>query len=157
MKPSILLRFASIITLLYCAGHTVGMPWTPAVGPGEISLIEAMKTHSFEIQGFTRTYWDFYFGFGVIISAFLLVQAVVLWQLGSLARIDFMRLRPLVASFFVVFLVNAVLAWRFFFAVAVVMAVAIAICLGLALFVTVKNKDPQQGAPAHRASSQGGG
>lgn len=99
MKPSILLRIASIITLLYFAGHTAGMPWTPAVGPGELPIIEAMKTHAFEAGGVTRTYWDFYFGFGVCISAFLLLQAVVLWQLGSLAKRDAVQARPFVASF----------------------------------------------------------
>jgi len=134
MKPSILLRIASIITLLYFAGHTAGMPWTPAAGPGELPVIEAMKTHRFETEGFARTYWDFYFGFGLIISAFLLVQAVVLWQL---------QIRPIVASFLVAFVVNAILAWMFFFAVPAVMAAAIAICLGLAVHAAGKNASTQ--------------
>ena len=134
MKPSILLRIASIITLLYFAGHTAGMPWTPAAGPGELPVIEAMKTHRFETEGFARTYWDFYFGFGLIISAFLLVQAVVLWQL---------QIRPIVASFLVAFVVNAILAWMFFFAVPAVMAVAIAACLGLAFHAAGKNASTQ--------------
>ncbi len=142
MKPTILLRIASIITLLYFAGHTAGMPWTPAAGPGELSVIEAMKSHRFE-TGFARTYWDFYFGFGVIISAFLLVQAVVLWQLGSLARTGAVQLRPIVASFLVAFVVNAILAWIFFFAVPAVMAAAIAICLGLAFHAAGKNASTQ--------------
>ena len=81
--------------------------WTPA-GPGELPVIEAMKTHRFETEGFARTYWDFYFGFGVIISAFLLLQAVVLWQLGLLARTSAVQLRPIVASFLVAFVVNAI-------------------------------------------------
>ena len=84
------------------------MPWTPAAGPEELPVIEAMKTHRFETEGFARTYWDFYFGFGVIISAFLLVQAVVLWQLGSLARTGAAQVRPIVASFLVAFVVNAI-------------------------------------------------
>src|SRR5713101_1616350 len=67
MNSSTFLRVASIITLLYFAGHTAGIPWTPAVGPGEVAVLEAMKSHSFATQGFQRTYWDFYFGFGVII------------------------------------------------------------------------------------------
>jgi len=134
MKPSILLRVASIITLLYFAGHTAGMPWTPAAGPGELPVIEAMKTHRFETEGFARTYWDFYFGFGLIISAFLLVQAVVLWQL---------QIRPIIASFLVAFVVNAILAWMFFFAVPAGMAVAIAACLGLAFHAAGKNASTQ--------------
>lgn len=65
-----------------------------------------------------------------------------------MAKADAARLRPIVASFFVAFLVNAVLGWRFFFAVPVVMAVAIAICLGLTLVVAGRSKD---------AASPGGG
>jgi len=143
MKPSVLLRIASIITLLYFAGHTAGIPWTPAAGPGELPVIEAMKTHRFETGGFSRTYWDFYFGFGVIISAFLLVQAMVLWQLGTLARTGAVQIRPIIASFLVAFVVNAILAWMFFFAVPVVMAAAIAICLGLAFHAAGKNASTQ--------------
>jgi hypothetical protein len=140
MKPSILLRIASIITLLYFAGHTAGMPWTPAAGPGELPVIEAMKTHRFQTEGFARTYWDFYVEFGVIISAFLLVQAVVLWQLGSLARTGAAQIRPVVATFLVAFVVNAILAWMFFFAVPAVMAAAIAI-LGLVFYAAGRRQN----------------
>jgi hypothetical protein len=51
MKSSIFLRIASIITLLYFAGHTSGIPWTPDVGPGAVPVLEAMKSHSFEVIG----------------------------------------------------------------------------------------------------------
>jgi pimeloyl-ACP methyl ester carboxylesterase len=44
--------------------------------------MRAPRSHSFEAEGFRRTYWDFYLGFGVIISAYLLVQAVVLVVAG---------------------------------------------------------------------------
>jgi hypothetical protein len=135
MNATLLLRIAAVIALLYCAGHTVGAPWTPAAGPGEQPLLEAMKSHSFETEGFRRTYWDFYLGFGIIISAFLLLQAVVLWQLGSLARTDAARVRPIVAAFLIASIVNAGLGWKFFFAIPAVMAAAIALCLAIALFL----------------------
>jgi hypothetical protein len=135
MRAPLLLRIAAVLTFLYFAGHTAGMPWTPATGPEEAPVLEAMRSHSFDADGFKRTYWDFYFGFGVIISAYLLVQAVVLWQLGSLARTDAARIRPIAASFLVGFLINAFLAWKYFFAIPLVMALAISACLTLA-FVT---------------------
>jgi hypothetical protein len=132
MKPKVLLRIASIITLLYFAGHTAAIPWTPAVGPGEEPVIEAMKTHPFEVTGFTRTYWDFYLGFGLMTSVYLAFQAAVLWQLGGLAYHDAGKLRPIIGAFFVSFALNAVLIWRYFFSVPLAMAIAIAICLALA-------------------------
>ena len=137
MKPWIVLRAAAVITLVYFAGHTLGMPWTPAVGPQEVALLESMKSHRFDVMGSSRTYWDFYYGFGLVISGFLLVQAVVLWQLASRAKADPVGVRPIIASFFVSFLVNAILVWKFFFTVPLIMAIAITLCLGVA-FVSAR-------------------
>ncbi len=134
LRPSIFLRVASVLTLLYCAGHTSGMPWTPAQGAGEMAVLEAMKSQHFETAGVTRTYWDFYYGFGVAITGYLLVQAVVLWQLAALAKSQTITLRPIIASLCVGFLVNAVIVWKFFFAIPLVMAVAITVSLGFAFF-----------------------
>lgn len=143
MKPSILLRIAAIIMLLYFAGHTAGIPWTPAVGPAELPVIDAMKGQSFEVIGSTRTYWDFYFGFGVIISIYQLLLAVVLWQLAGLAKTDAARLRPIIASLLIAFVVNAILAWKYFFAIPVVMSVVIAIVLALVFYAAGKSKSVQ--------------
>ena len=132
MKPWILLRIAAAATLLYCVGHTMGMPWTPATGPQEAAVIEAMKSVRFDVMRSARTYWDFYVGFGAVISGYLAAQAVVLWQLGTLAKNDAARIRPIVAAFFLAFLVNAILVWAFFFVVPLILAIAVTVCLGLA-------------------------
>jgi hypothetical protein len=137
MKPSILLRIAAILTLLYAAGHTMGMPWTPSTGPQQSALIEQMKSNPFEVMGSVRTYWDFYFGFGVAISAYLVVQAVVLWLLAPLASDNALRLRPIIAALFIAFAVNAVIVYMYFFVVPLILALAIAVCLALA-FISAK-------------------
>jgi hypothetical protein len=128
-----LLRIASIITFIYFAGHTAGMPWTPAVGPLDRVVIDGMKADTFNAAGATRTYWDFYFGFGVAISLFLLAQAVVLWQLAGLARTNARSVGAITAAFLVAFIANGIVAWRFFFAVPAVLAGLVALCLALAL------------------------
>jgi hypothetical protein len=133
MKAFHFLRIAAVLTLLYCAGHTSGMPWTPYTDPEATSVLEAMKSHRFEAEGFKGTYWDLYFGFGLIIAVFLLVQAAVLWQVASLARTDALRVRPIVVSLLIAFVINAALSWKYFFVVPVVMAGLIAICLAIAL------------------------
>jgi hypothetical protein len=143
MKTPIFLRIASIITLLYFAGHTSGVPWTPDADAGPVPVLEAMKSHSFEILGSTRTYWDFYVGFGIIISLYMLMQAVVLWQLASLAKTDPLRVRPIVASFFVAFIVNTILAWKYFFVIPMVVSAAISMCLALAFVTAGRTKDAQ--------------
>src|SRR5436190_3850708 len=144
MKSSTFLRIASVITFLYFAGHTASIPWTPAVGPGEAPVLEAMKAHSFNVLGSNRTYWDLYFGFGVIISGYLLVQAVVLWQLGSLAKREAAQVRAIVASFLVAFIVNAFLSWKYFFLIPLINAILISVCLALALVFSGRSKAAQQ-------------
>jgi hypothetical protein len=144
MKAFHLLRIAAIVTLLYCAGHTSGMPWTPYTGPEATTVLESMKSHSFEADGFKGTYWDLYFGFGLIISVYLLVQAVVLWQVASLAKTEAVRVRPIVVSFIIAFVINAALSWRYFFVVPVVMAGLIALCLAVALVLAGCTRDAKR-------------
>jgi len=145
MKSWILLRFAAVATLLYCGGHTVGAPWIPVTGPQETAVIEAMRSVRFDVMGNSRTYWDFYVGFGAIISGYLAVQAVVLWQLGTLAKNDPAPIRPIIAAFFVAFVVNAILVWMYFFVVPLIIAVAIAACLGLAYVMARPHRPAQLG------------
>ena len=149
MTTSLMLRIAAVITLLYFVGHTSGTPWTPAAGPLEAPILEAMKVHRFEALGSSRTYWDFYYGFGWAISGFLLLQAVVLWQLAGLARTGPSTLRPVIAAFFASFALNAFVAWKFFFAVPAAMAVAIAACLAIAFAIaSVQTKQLTDGTGA---------
>ncbi len=133
MKPSVLLRVASVLSFLYFLGHSAGFPWTPADGPQATAVVEAMKRFQFEVVGRSRTYWDFYQGFGVTISVQLLVQTLVLWHLGTVAKTDPARVRPLVAVFAVAMLINAILATRYFFPIPLIFAGAISVCLGIAV------------------------
>ena len=110
MKSSTLLRIAAVLMFLYFAGHTAGAPWTPGEAPADIAVVDAMKSNHFLVIGLARSYWDLYFGFGLIISVMQLAQSIVLWQLGSLAKIDAARLRPIIAVFCLSLVVNAVSA-----------------------------------------------
>jgi len=155
MKAFHFLRIAAVITLLYFAGHTAGMPWTPYTDPEAMPILEAMKNHSFEAEGFKGTYWDLYFGFGLIISVYLLVQAVVLWQVASLAKIDAIRVRPIVVSFLAGFIINAAVSWKYFFVVPVVMAGVIALCLAIALVLASRMQAAQPGASLDKPGPSG--
>jgi hypothetical protein len=139
MKPSLLLRIASIITLLLAVGHTAGglSFWSPA---GETEVLRAMRSFHFDAGGVSRTYLDFYLGFGSIASAYLFAQAVVLWQLASMAKTDQSQVRPLIGSFLLVSVASAFLSWRFIFLLPVVSFTAVAVCLGLAFDTAGKRK-----------------
>jgi hypothetical protein len=142
MKPSTVLRITSLITLIFAVGHSLGsmQSWSPV---GETQVLNAMKSFHFDAEGVTRTYFDFYFGFGLILSVYLFLQAVILWQLAALAKTEALHLRPLLVSFFLASVVSAGLSWKYIFAAPAVSFVVIAAGLGLAFFAASGRKDAQ--------------
>ena len=68
-----------------------------------------------------------------MVCVFLAMEAVVFWQLGSLARTDALRLRPVLATFLIGYLGAAVVSYRYFFAGPVITEILITLCLGLAI------------------------
>jgi hypothetical protein len=136
MKPWILLRIASVTSLLYCAGHGSGFPWTAPEGPENTALVERLRSYRFDVMGASRTVWDFHVGFGLIVSLDLLVVAAILWFLAGQTKRDPAPVRPLIAILGLAFVGNAILVERFFFAVPLVLASIIAFCPGLAFLRT---------------------
>lgn len=134
MKPAPFLRAASVLTILHALGHTLGGVFG-ATPPGpQQTAVAAMKSNAFVVMGSTRTYWDFFFGYGLFISISFLAEAILFWQLASLSKADAARIRPLVALFCLVFLGYSILSWKYFFVVPFLLELAIALCLGAAFF-----------------------
>jgi len=132
MNSTLCLRIASVLTLVHAALHTIGGVFGGAA-PGAQAAVAAMKANEFLAMGVTRTYWDFHMGFGLAVSVFLTVEAVVFWQLGSLAKTDALQLRPVLGTFLVGYLGVAVISYKYFFAGPVITEILIALCLGLAI------------------------
>jgi len=126
MRASVFYRIAAVLLLLFEAGHTSGFPWSdPKWG---VDLGSMRSTH-FYIMGFSRTYWDFYVGFGLFVSAFLLLAVVLAWQLGGLPPESLARMRGTAWTFALCFAGIAVLAWKYFFIIPIVFSIAITLCL----------------------------
>src|SRR5579863_6342182 len=67
MKASLFYRIAAVLLLFFDAGHTSGFPWSDPKWGVDLS---AMRSTHFYIIGFSRTYWDFYVGFGLFVGVF---------------------------------------------------------------------------------------
>jgi hypothetical protein len=133
VKPAIFLRVASILTLIHAVLHTVGGVFgQPKNGSEQLAVIETMKAHQFLVMGSSRSYWDFFFGYGLILSICLLVEAVLFWQLSDIAKKQPQLTRPILAAFIAAFCGSAVIAGRYFFAGPAITEVLIAICLAAA-------------------------
>jgi hypothetical protein len=116
MTTTLLLRIASVISLLFAAGHSLGglKKWSPM---GENEVLKAMTAVHFETMGANRSYLDFFMGFGWSLSVAMLLQTVLLWQMASLARTDVAHVRPMIAVFALATLASGVISWRFLFPV----------------------------------------
>ena len=132
MKQTILLRIASALTLIFCAGHTYRALDPSSRGPEEAAVFMAMQAYPFNIMGFRRTHWDFYRGFSLLFSVALIVLALLLWQIGAMAKIEPSRTRPLIATLFAGYLAFTILCGVFFFTAPAAVSAAVAICLALA-------------------------
>ena len=128
MTATLLLRIASVISLLFAAGHSLGglRKWSPM---GENPVLQAMTTVRFETRGANRSYLDFFMGFGWSISVFMLMQTVLLWQLASLAGTDAAHVRPMIAVFAFATLASGLIAWRFIFPIPALFSGALFITL----------------------------
>lgn len=128
MKAPLLYRLASVLLLLFAFGHTMGFR---RVDPrwGLDAAIGALKATRFDVQGFSRTYWGFYTGFGLFVTVFLLFAAALAWQLGGLPR-EVLKGMPLATwGLALCFVAVTVLSWRYFFIAPVVFSGLIAVCL----------------------------
>lgn len=143
MKVSIIYRIASVLLVLFAVGHTLGFRETlPEWGVD--SLVASMRAIHFNAQGFNRTYYDFYVGFGFFVTAFLLLAAVLAWQLGGMGKETLLQVRGLAWSLATCFAVVTALSWRYFFVVPIVFSLAITLCLFLGAWLAVR----RHGSPA---------
>jgi hypothetical protein len=120
------LRIASILALVQYGAHAL-LFLTRTLGrdPGPIATLAASGTHS---------YWDFYFGYGLLAILSGVVEVILLWQLGLIAKRHADKVRPMIALFIFANLAHALVVWRYFaLAAPIVFDVVIAMLLAFAL------------------------
>lgn len=131
----ILLRIAAAVALLQFLGHTVLIvSYVPKHGPEEVAVIEAMKSYHFAFQGFSRSYWEFYFGYALFAAFNSLIESILFWQLAQLVSANpGVRVRPLLTLFLFTNVAYLVLSWKYFFFTPMLFDIAIALCLAVAV------------------------
>ncbi|SRR5579871_608672 len=136
MKTSTWLRIAAVLALGLAIGHSLGRPWTPAKSLEARAVVLAMQSVEFPAAGVARSYFDFYQGFGLAISAFVLALAALCWRQGSAVAagvpVDPVAIGALLACFLANTVIAAVyLVWLpAAFNAAVVVALAAALVAG---------------------------
>ncbi|HEY1090940.1 MAG TPA: hypothetical protein VGE47_07610 [Burkholderiaceae bacterium] len=133
----VLYRIAAVLILLLDLGHSAGCPWSEAEWGVDLQLIQASH---FNVLGFSRSYWDFYVGFGLSISVFLLFTALLAWQLGNLSAKSLPMLRTTAWALVLCFAGLTALNWIYFFTIPIAFTTAITVVLAAAAWFSPVTK-----------------
>ena len=114
MRASLLYRISSGLLVLFALGHTIGFRRVDPSWNAD-GVVNGMRSLSFHVMGFNRSYWDFFSGFGFFVSVFLVFAAILAWQFASLSREALAALPVARWSFAACFVLIASLTWRYFF------------------------------------------
>jgi hypothetical protein len=137
MKASVFYRIAATLLLLFAAGHTLGFRQSDPTW-GVDALLGSMRSIHFDVQGFSRTYWDLFLAAGFSVGLFYLFAAVLAWQLGGLPAETLALMRVTVWTLALCFAAITVVSWRYLFLLPIVFSIVITVCLTAAAWFSAK-------------------
>lgn len=126
MTTRVIYRIAAVLILLFDIGHSAGYPWSNPKWGVDLSAIQSSH---FNVLGFSRTYWNFYVGFGLFVSVFMLLAALLAWQLSNLPQETLRLMRTTAWALTISFAAVTVLSWMYFFSIPIVFSAVITVCL----------------------------
>lgn len=135
VKASLLYRIAAVLLLLFAVGHTLGFRQSdPAWGVD--ALLGSMRSIRFDIQGFSRTYWDLFVAAGFSVGVFYLFAAVLAWQLGRLPADTLAVMRTTVWALALGFAAITAVSCAYLFIIPIVFSALITVCLTVAAWLS---------------------
>jgi hypothetical protein len=137
MKGSTLYRIAAVLLLLFAVGHTLGFRQSDPKW-GVDALLGSMRSIHFDVQGFSRTYWDLFVAAGFSVGVFYLFAAILAWQLGGLPAATLERMRGTAWAFVLCFAAITVVSWRYLFILPIAFSIVITLCLTAAAWLSAR-------------------
>src|SRR6266568_2212549 len=134
-----LYRICAGLLLLATIGHTLGgMLGTarrgPMAGPEADRVFDAMKSVQFRWQGADTTWFKFWLGNGLCVSALFLPAIVALWVLGGLDPTVRQATLPIAVGTLVGIALTSLLGFKYFGPRAGIGFGVITILIGIAIF-----------------------
>ena len=129
MKASILYRIAAVVRGLGAVAPTVGVSQPPEPAWGVEAVVSAMRTHQFDVQGSSRTYWDLFMAAGLSVGVLYLFAGVLAWQLGGLPGETLTRMRGVAWTFALCFAALTAVSFRYLFILPVILCAVVALLL----------------------------
>jgi hypothetical protein len=137
MKASVFYRVAAVLLLLFAVGHTLGFRQSDPTW-GVDALLGSMRSIHFEVQGFSRTYWDLFQAAGFCVGVFYFFAAILAWQLGGLPAATLALMRGTAWAFALCFAAITFVSWRYLFVLPIVFSTVITLCLIAAAWLSEK-------------------
>jgi hypothetical protein len=137
VSAPILYRISSVLLLLFAVGHTLGFRQSDPTW-GVDTLLGSMRSIHFDVQGFSRTYWDLFVAAGLSVGVFYLFAAILAWQLGGLPAATLALMRGTAWAFAVCFAAITLVSWRYLFILPIVFSIVITACLTTAAWLAAK-------------------
>jgi hypothetical protein len=137
MRASLFYRAAAVLLLFFAVGHTLGFRQSDPQW-GVDALLASMRSIHFEVQGFTRTYWEIFEAAGFSVGVFYVFAAILAWQLGGLPAVTLALMRGTAWAFALCFAAITVVSWKYLFILPIVFSSVITLCLTAAAWLSTK-------------------
>lgn len=109
----------ALMVIQYVAHTFLFLSGKPSHGSEEIHLVDTMKSMHWSFGGFNRSYWDFYFGYGLIAIVLGAAEIATCFYMLIISRSG-TNVRPLIALWIGVNVVHAVIMLNYFFLLPVI-------------------------------------
>lgn len=132
MAAKTVYRIASIVFIIFAVGHTFGLlsKKSPSL---QVAAVRAAMDHvQWRFMGSEVSYGGVYLGFGLMVTASLLLSAFLAWHLGNMAAAVPHTIVPLAWVFFAFSVATLVLSCVYFFIGPIVASAITTACLGWA-------------------------
>ena len=137
MKASVVYRVTAVLLPLFATGHTLGFRQSDPTW-GVDTLLGSMRSIHFDVQGFSRKYWDLFVAAGFSVGVFYLFAAILAWQLGGLPAATLALMRGTAWAFALCFAAITVVSWRYLFILPIAFSIVITLCLTAAAWLSAK-------------------
>jgi len=115
VSPVGLIRLSSLLFAGLMIGHISAYPWSSVHVPEQTKLVESMKSVAFVFMGDRSSYWNLYFGWGLLVAVLLLTFAIILWFLSDIAPLAPRGIGVITGIISASCLVGAYISLRFFY------------------------------------------
>ena len=132
MSATLFYRIAAGLLIFFALAHTAGMLSSKSASPEVAMVRHAMEDVHFSNMGRSNSFYGYYRGFGLSLSAYLLFAAFVAGHLGGLAKRNPAAIGGLAWALFAVQTALLVICCAWFFAAPIIVSGLIVICLGIA-------------------------